>query len=80
MGRIADDAATRSVRKGPVCSIGTLLASMDDEDREDLLTLLASDTPGTVIAATLEKFFGTTAPRGHSVNNHRASRCACGRG
>jgi hypothetical protein len=60
----------------PECSIGTLLRSLDADDRDDLIAAFADDTVlGTGIVNSLRK-------RGHNatdntVNRHRRGSCAC---
>ncbi len=83
MGRIADDAAARTVKKGPSCHIGGLLDRMSDEDRVDTDALLAQpkdDMPATVIKAILDGFFEGKAPGTESIRNHRRQVCQCSRG
>lgn len=79
MGRIADDAQSRVVLKGPSCRTGALLKLMEPEDAADTLALLAGNTPATVIALTLKQYYPDDQPPGPAnLNNHRRGRCQCG--
>ena len=77
MGRIADDAQARTVKKGPQCGTGLLLKVMDPEDRADFETLMAGSTPGTILAATVKEYYPADAPGAASINTHRRGLCRC---
>lgn len=78
MGRLADAAAARvAAQRRPMCTVGLLVSSLDDEDRADLAGLMASDAQHTVICDALRDALGATiAPQ--TLGRHRNGRCGCG--
>ncbi len=79
MGRIADDAATHVIRKGPPCTVGLFLAQMDAEDRVDVEGLFADGTLTSVIRSQVQKYY-EHVPAADTLNRHRNSVCKCPHG
>lgn len=75
---LADDLANEvPVRKGPPCSVSTLLRQLDADDRAAVQAALDGPQSHAHIARTLRK-------HGHpigdnTIQRHRRAECACGR-
>lgn len=78
MGRLADAAAQRVDTRASGCSVGHLVASLDGDDRDDLVALLDdSGTQHATIHAVLRDVLGVKINQ-HTIGRHRAGKCSCG--
>lgn len=79
VGRLTDAAvARRDARVRPTCSVATLLASLGDDDRADLVALLADTSlNNAVIEDVTHDLLGATV-KAQTFGRHRRGRCCCG--
>lgn len=65
-----------SSRRGPVCSVGTVLEALSDADREDLkIALLDKSVKSTAIVKALR--LRNISLADSTINRHRRGICAC---
>ncbi len=70
-------ATVQDAKKGPTCSIKTIIDSLSKEDAEALAEAFANPTvSGRAITKALRADGHDT--RDHSVNRHRRGLCLCG--
>jgi hypothetical protein len=71
---LADIAAQARLRRGPRCSIGEILLTLDEQDAADLRTALTTYTPGAIARALRGR--GLLISEG-TVARHRRGSCQC---
>jgi hypothetical protein len=75
-------AEVRRAVSGPPCSVGQLLATLEEEERISLLKLLNAEdyprTPSSVLVRAISAAYGIDIHR-QTVDRHRRSDCVCGR-
>jgi hypothetical protein len=68
--------------KGPPCSLGQLIAHLEEDERSSLLKLLDSDgyprTPSSALSRAIASAYGVEIHR-QTIDRHRRSDCSCGR-
>ncbi len=76
-----DDAlgAQGKVRKGPPCSVGLLLAALDDEERAALNAALADKTRSKRHLSEAIRVAYKYEVQDHTLNRHRRQQCKCPR-
>lgn len=79
VGNLAAALTAQSTRtRGPRCSLGVLITTLDDTDRKALIAALDpnSGVEGSVIASALS--LEGHKIKGHTVRRHRNGECGCG--
>lgn len=79
MGNLAAALTAQATRtRGPRCSLGVLITTLDETDRKALNEALDpnSGVEGSMIAAAL-RLEGHEI-KGHTVRRHRNKECGCG--
>ena len=74
-----DDAldAQGAVRKGPPCSVGTLLATLDNEERTALNAALANPTRSKRHLSEAISAAYQVRIQDHTLNRHKRKQCRC---
>lgn len=74
-----DDAlgAQDKVRKGPPCSVGLLLAALDDEERVAVIAALADKGRSKRQLSEAIRIAYKYDIRDHTLNRHRRGQCKC---
>jgi len=63
---------------GPACSLGNLIAELDDDKKATLQAALAdSNLPATAISAVLSRWVGRKVTH-YTLRRHRNGDCSCG--
>lgn len=78
MTRLSEAIDKQVIFKGPRCSVGALLQSLDTTDATDLRGFLADGSkPSTSIAKALQSLGHDV--RHYAVARHRRNECSCSR-
>ena len=80
MARLDDALGAQSkVRKGPPCSVGLLLAALDDEERSALIAALADGKRSKRQLSEAIRVAYKFEIQDHTLNRHRRQQCKCPR-
>jgi len=80
MARLDDALGAQSkVRKGPPCSVGLLLAALDDEERSALTAALADQKRSKRQLSEAIRVAYKFEIQDHTLNRHRRQQCKCPR-
>jgi hypothetical protein len=80
MARLDDALGAQSkVRKGPPCSVGLLLAALDDEERVAVIAALADKTRSKRHLSEAIRVAYKYEVQDHTLNRHRRGQCKCPR-
>jgi hypothetical protein len=78
LGSLADALEAVKVGKGPQCSVGRLLPTLDKADRATLDAWLANQLPPHTAVERALRAEGHDIARG-AIARHRRGECACAR-
>jgi hypothetical protein len=77
---LADDVEKERLRKGPACTVRTLLDSLGDERAIVEQLIMNEAVPASALWRALTKRVGDLAPAQHTITRHRRRECNCGKG